>query len=129
MSGRSWFVCASTARSCRCGVMSSSAVWPFGSRRRWAGSRGGLHRSQRDDHGIPHATACRALGVSQSWFYKWRAGALPPRAARRERLKAEISRLFRYHEGTYGAPRITADLRDAGWSVSEDTVAALLRED
>jgi putative transposase len=84
--------------------------------------------SQRDDHGIPHATACRALGVSQSWFYKWRAGTLPPRAARRERLKAEISRLFHRHKGTYGAPRITADLRDAGVRVSENTVAALLRE-
>jgi transposase InsO family protein len=66
--------------------------------------------------------------MSQSWFYKWKAGALPPRAARRERLKAQISRLFRHQEGTYGAPRITADLRDAGWSVSENTVAALMRQ-
>jgi len=84
--------------------------------------------AQRGDHGIPHATACRALGVSQSWFYKGKAGVLPPRAARRERLKVEISRLFRGHEGKYGAPRITADLRDAGWRVSENTVAALMRE-
>jgi transposase InsO family protein len=84
--------------------------------------------AQRDDHGISHATACRALGVSQSWFYKWKAGALPPRAARRERLRAEISRLFRGHEGKYGAPRITADLRDDGWTVSQNTVAKLMRE-
>ena len=53
---------------------------------------------------------------------------LPARAARRERLKAEITRLFRSHEGTYGAPRITADLRDAGWTVSQNTVAALMRQ-
>jgi hypothetical protein len=26
--------------------------------------------SQKTDHGIDHATSCRALGVSQSWFYK-----------------------------------------------------------
>jgi putative transposase len=84
--------------------------------------------AQRENHGIAHATACRALGVSPSWFYKWRAGVLPPRAARRQRLKAEIIRLFRAHEGKYGAPRITADLRDAGWRVSENTVAALMRE-
>jgi putative transposase len=45
-----------------------------------------------------------------------------------ERLKAEISRLFHRHKGTYGAPRITADLRDAGVRVSENTVAALMRE-
>jgi hypothetical protein len=27
--------------------------------------------SQREQHGIPHAVSCRALGVSQAWFYKW----------------------------------------------------------
>jgi putative transposase len=84
--------------------------------------------SQRADHGIPHAVSCQALGVSQAWFYKWVAGELPPRAARRRRLKAEVARLFGLHEGKYGSPRITADLKDAGWKVSENTVAGLMRE-
>jgi putative transposase len=84
--------------------------------------------AQREDHGIPHATACRALLVSQAWFYKWRDGDPSPQHARREQLKIEISRLFAKHRGTYGAPRITADLRDEGWRVSENTVAALMRE-
>jgi len=84
--------------------------------------------AQREAHGVPHAVSCRALGVSQSWFYKWRGGRLPPRAARRERLKAEIARLFAEHKGTYGSPRVTADLKAAGWQVSENTVAALMRE-
>ena len=66
--------------------------------------------------------------MSRPWYYKWRGGALPPRAQRRERLKAEVARLFAVHEGRYGSPRITADLRDAGWAVSENTVAALMRE-
>jgi hypothetical protein len=48
---------------------------------------------------------------------------LTPRAARREALAAQVRRLFRTHRGTYGSPRITADLREAGWKVSEDTVA------
>jgi putative transposase len=84
--------------------------------------------TQGDRHGIPLAAACRALGVSRSWFYKWAPGQLPPRAARREQLKAEVARLFRLHEGKYGSPRITADLQEAGWRVSENTVAALMRE-
>jgi putative transposase len=87
-----------------------------------------LIAAQRDEHQIPHAVACRALGVSRSWFYKWRGGALPARARRRQRLAAEVARLFGLHEGKYGSPRITADLRDAGWRVSENTVAALMRE-
>ena len=84
--------------------------------------------AQRAEHGIPHAVSCRALGVSQSWFYKWAAGRLPPRAARRQALRAEVARLFGVHEGKYGSPRITADLRDAGWKVSVNTVAGLMRE-
>jgi putative transposase len=84
--------------------------------------------AQRDEHGIPHAVACRALGVSPAWFYKWAHGDPSPQHARRARLGVEVGRLFAAHQGRYGAPRITADLREAGWRVSENTVAALLRE-
>ena len=87
----------------------------------------GFIAAQREAHGVPHAVSCRALGVSQSWFYKWEDGALPPRAARRERLKAEIARLFGERHGKDGAPRITAALREAGWRVSENTVAGLMQ--
>jgi hypothetical protein len=56
-------------------------------------------------------------------------GARFQRAAqRRGQLKAEVARLFALHDGKYGSPRITADLREAGWQVSENTVAALMRE-
>jgi putative transposase len=78
--------------------------------------------------GIPVAVACRALGVSRAWFYKHKDARLPPRAQRREQLKAEVARLFAAHEGKYGSPRITADLHEAGWRVSENTVAAVMRE-
>jgi hypothetical protein len=84
--------------------------------------------SQRAGHGVPQAVCCRALGVSQSWFYRWKDGRLPPRAARRGRLKAEVARLFAVRKGKDGAPRITAALREAGWTVSENTVAGLMRE-
>lgn len=87
-----------------------------------------LIAAQRDQYRIPHAAACRALGVSRSWFYQHKAGRLAPRAVRREALAAEVRRLFAAHRGTYGSPRITADLREAGWRVSQNTVAALMRE-
>ena len=84
--------------------------------------------AQRAEHEVPYAAACRALGVSQAWFYKWRDGDPSPQHARREQLKVAIRRLFAQHRGTYGSPRITADLRDEGWRVSENTVAAIMAE-
>jgi putative transposase len=84
--------------------------------------------AQRADHGIPHAVSCRALGVSEGWFYKWKGGDRSPRRARRERLKAEVRRLFEQHKGKRGSPMITADLHDAGWRVSKNTVAAVMAE-
>src|SRR4051795_2177254 len=50
--------------------------------------------AQREQHQVPHATACRALGVSPAWFHKWRHGDPSPRHARRVALAAEIKRLF-----------------------------------
>jgi putative transposase len=84
--------------------------------------------AQRADHGIPYAVSCRALGVSEGWFYKWKDGDRSPRRARRERLRAEVRRLFEAHKGKRGSPMITADLHDAGWRVSKNTVAALMAE-
>jgi putative transposase len=84
--------------------------------------------SQRTAHGVPHAIACRALEVSQSWFYKWINRKPTEREQRRERLDEEIGRLFAASGGTYGSPRITRDLREEGWAVSENTVAARMAE-
>jgi putative transposase len=83
---------------------------------------------QRAEHGVPYAVACRALGVSQPWFYKWRGGDASLRRARRRVLAAAVAFLFRRRWGTYGSPRIADDLRDLGWAVSENTVAALMAE-
>ena len=84
--------------------------------------------AQGEQHGVPYATACRALGVSPAWFYKWRHGDPSPRHARRIALAAEVARLFAAHHGRYGSPRIAADLREGGWRVSVNTVAQLMRE-
>lgn len=84
--------------------------------------------AQRDQHGIPHAVACRALRISPSCFYRWKDGHVPARVARRQGLAELVRRLFAAHQGCYGSPRITADLRDLGWRVSENTVAKLMAE-
>jgi putative transposase len=87
-----------------------------------------LIATQRAEHGIPHAVSCRALGVSPAWFYKWRGGDRSLRRKRRDALAALIAWLFAKHRGTYGSPRITADLLESGWKVSANTVAKLMAE-
>src|SRR5262249_35828411 len=86
---------------------------PVGQGRDRAVAVAALIAARRDEHQVPHAVACRTLGVSRSWSYKWQGGTLGSRAQRRRRLAAEVARLFALHGGTYGAPRITADLKDA----------------
>ena len=45
--------------------------------------------AQRTDHGVPHAVACRALGVAESTFYKWRGR--PPTPAQRRRSGLDVA--------------------------------------
>ncbi|MEU4229124.1 IS3 family transposase [Nonomuraea sp. NPDC026600] len=84
--------------------------------------------SQKTDFGIDHVISCRALGVSQSWFYKWNKRAPTAREQRRIRLDEEVKRHFEASGGTYGSPRITQDLHAEGWKVSENTVAKRMVE-
>jgi putative transposase len=91
-------------------------------------SLAGFIAAQRAEHGIPYATSCRAVGVSQAWFYKWVNGDVSLRRTRREALAAQIRYLFTKHKRRYGSPRITADLQTLGWRVSKNTVAVLMRE-
>ncbi|WP_157845460.1 hypothetical protein [Kitasatospora phosalacinea] len=51
---------------------------------------------QRTGHGIPHSVSCRALGVSEAWFYKWRRRPAAPtnRELRRARLEERIRHFF-----------------------------------
>lgn len=52
----------------------------------------------------------------------------PLRRQRRAVLAALISYVFNKHRGTYGSPRIAADLGDLGWRVSVNTVAEIMAE-
>ena len=83
--------------------------------------------SQRTDHEVPHAACCRWLGVSESWFYKWKDRPPTGRQQRRVALDAAVKASFDDSggtPGTYGSPRVWEDLVAAGWRVSKKTVAA-----
>jgi transposase InsO family protein len=74
-------------------------------------------------HQVPHAFSCRTLGVSVSWLYKWLDREPTNRQQRRGELDAAVKTAFDASGGTYGSPRIHADLLESGWRVSVNTVA------
>jgi transposase InsO family protein len=71
----------------------------------------------------------RLLGVARSRFYAWlrRSSQATARGERMGRLVAEVKKSHADSDGTYGAPRVHADLREAGWEVSVKTVAKAMR--
>jgi putative transposase len=73
------------------------------------------------------ATQCRVLGVSPSGYYAWRKRPLSARARADVELSAEIAAIHRASRGTYGAPRIHAELAAHGTRVGRKRVARLMR--
>ena len=73
------------------------------------------------------ATLCRLLGVSRSGYYAWRRRPPSARARADRGLSQRIREIHEQSRGTYGTPRIRAELRDAGVACSRKRVARLLR--
>jgi putative transposase len=72
--------------------------------------------------------ARRLLEVSISGFYAWRSRPASPSALRREWLTGVIAEIHARSRGTYGSPRVHAELRlGMGILVSRKTVAKLMR--
>ena len=82
---------------------------------------------QRTFYRVPYAVCCVILGVSQSWFYKWFNRPATTGQRRRAELDAEVLKMFNASTRTYGSPRIHADLLEAGWMLSVNTVADSMR--
>ncbi len=75
----------------------------------------------------PVAALCRTLGVSPSGYYAWRKRPLSPRARADVEVTAQIEAVHRDSRGTYGAPRIHAELTAAGIPIGRKRVARLMR--
>ncbi|WP_372516515.1 IS3 family transposase [Streptomyces noursei] len=72
---------------------------------------------------------CTILDIARSSFYYWRRTAAD-RAARQAadaRLAVRIRAVHRESDGTYGVPRITAELREAGERVNHKRIARVMR--
>jgi transposase InsO family protein len=69
---------------------------------------------------------CRLLGVSPSGFYAWKKRPPSERAAANAALTERIRTVHERSRGTYGSPRVHAELREAG-PVGRKRVARLMR--
>jgi putative transposase len=71
---------------------------------------------------------CNVLNVSRSGFYAWCRRPASERSARHEKLVSEIESIHEDHDmQSYGSPRVHRELVAHGQSVSENTVARLMR--
>jgi putative transposase len=63
---------------------------------------------EKENHAI--VTLCRVLGVSTSGYYAWRSRAMSDRDRQDAQLTELIVETHQASRGTYGAPRIHAEL-------------------
>src|SRR4051794_13187140 len=118
--------CARRTPSCGWSAMSQAIGGPVGE----GGDEVSVARfiaDQRTNYRVPHTVTCALLGVSTSWFYKWISRTPTTSEQRRAAIDAAVAEAFKAARGLHGSPRLHADLRAAGWTVSAKTVADSMR--
>ena len=71
---------------------------------------------------------CRLLGVSPSGFYAWRRRSPSARAMADAALSGRIRAIHEHSRGTYGAPRVRAELAAEGQAASRKRIARLMQD-
>ena len=77
---------------------------------------------------FPIATMCRVLGISASGYYAWRKRLASRRSQANAALTKTVRTIHAVSRGTYGAPRVHAELAAEGIAASRNRVARLMRD-
>jgi putative transposase len=77
---------------------------------------------------FPLDVSCQVLEVSRSGYYAWSKRPPSPRRRRREELAMKIKHVHEQNRKVYGSPRVCQALKAQGESVSENTVADIMKE-
>ncbi len=77
---------------------------------------------------VPVVRACTFMRLSPSGYYAWRGRALSIREHENRGLLIQIQTIHRASRGTYGAPRVHAELRAQGVAVGRRRVARLMQQ-
>lgn len=70
---------------------------------------------------------CRMLKVRRNGYYAWKGRKPGAREAQAKRLDETLRQRFEAHQGGYGSPRLTAELKAEGWRVGRPGVAKRMR--
>ena len=76
----------------------------------------------------PVTAQCRVLGLAPSGFYAWKRRPNARRHELDDDFAVMIRRTYDQHQGNYGAPRITEELRALGQRINGKRVERLMRE-
>jgi hypothetical protein len=76
---------------------------------------------------FPIAAMARVLGVSTAGYYAWCSRPPSTRSAVDETLLKRVRTIHVVSRGTYGAPRVHAELRAEGCAVGKKRIARLMR--
>lgn len=82
---------------------------------------------EREKAAFPVITMCRVLGVSPSGYWAWAKRPPSARALADRELTTTICQIHTESRGTYGVPRVHAELRFGGTRCSRKRVARLMR--
>ncbi len=83
-----------------------------------------------DEHKAEHRIVdlCRVAGVARSRYYLWRTRTPCARQRANAALLVEIREIHEQSRRTYGAPRVTGQLRRRGHRVGQNRVARLMAD-
>jgi putative transposase len=82
--------------------------------------------AERANHTV--VRLCSALCVSRAAWYAWKRSTDGARTRENRRLEVHLRAAWRARHGTYGAPRLTQELRASGFAVSRKRIARLMRK-
>ena len=77
---------------------------------------------------FPIRALCRVLGVSSSGYHDWLGRRPSAREAANARLGEQIRQVHQASDATYGMPRVRAQLKADGQSISRKRIARLMRQ-
>ncbi|MFV8753576.1 IS3 family transposase [Nannocystaceae bacterium ST9] len=75
---------------------------------------------------FPISFMCKVLGVSRAGYYAWRDREPSNRSQENEILSQQITEIHHQSRGTYGSPRVTAELEARGFKTDRKRVARLM---